>query len=674
MRDLLMTARDFLKRLNSVLRYRRAIQEMNRYPDATQVELDQENTCIICREDMRVWDLNANPGALDRIRPKKLPCGHILHLGCLKSWLERQQVCPTCRSPVTPDRVPPATNRNANLAPAAPQIPNNGLQAAQVGFAHEPRFGRFALQQPLLDPPAHPGLNVDGLHRPVNAAAQAPQRPNAPNVRPMEEFHEMIRDEEQRRQEAEDRVRRRWRRVSPQDPVGAHSAQQPPRTEVASGQPSQPSQSSQSVQLGNTQGQPLPSSAQQGHHHQTDLNLQRMFPASQSNTTRQPLLNQSSALRSHRLRTLSTLYSQASVLVRQEADALRISNEQLQVLGQLVNEFERLEASHHENVDSPLPGPEAQALDQILGQSLSGLPRNRSVPSRTHSPVFMRHGATSYSASIPAGSPDLPEGVAIPPGWTLMPLQRLNNQHQVPPTSTQRSSRASSAGPATSSLGEERASQLPVTQGPTSQPSQRSSLHVLERVPGTNAFRILNGGGARSEPTTATGDVLTDALPGAVLPQQQQLLDRFFSRGRARESVSRTRPENLTRSTTATSAANAPADEQPSAATASAGAPTSNMPSWGGSSQHFGSAARSEPMENGTGVSERAVVSPAALSPAAASAQSMEHSDQSSSAASDWEEEEEVDDDNNDDAEPAESSKSAGKAVTVEEVSDEEDD
>lgn len=672
-----MTARDFLKRLNSVLRYRRAIQEMNRYPDATQAELDQENTCIICREDMRVWDLNANPGALDRIRPKKLPCGHILHLGCLKSWLERQQVCPTCRSPVTPDRAPPTTNRNANRAPAAPQIPNHGLQAAQVGIGQEPRFGRFALQPALPDPAAPAGLNMDVLRRQVNAAAQAPQRPDAPNVRPMEEFHDMIRDEEQRRQEAEERVRRRWRRVFPQDPLGAQpqndpSQRQPPQqsagTQLASDHQTLASQSSQTVFPGNMQGQQLSSTGQQSHH-QIDPNFQRVLPASQSDFTRQTLLNQTSALRSHRLRTLSNIYSQASVLVRQEVEALRISNEQLQVLGQLVNELERLEASHHDNADNPLPGPDAHSLDQILGQNPSGLPRNRSVPSRTDSPVMMRHGATSYSTSIPAGSSDLPEGVAIPPGWTLMPLQRLDNQPQARPHSTQRSSRASSAGPAASSLGEERTSQLPVSQAPTSQPSQRTNVHVLERIPGTNNFRLSgsNGGVARSEPTTATGDV-TDAQPGAVITQQQ-LLDRFFGRGRDRDSGSRSRPESLTRSATATSSANATTDEQLSAALnaapSSAAGSTSNFPNWGGSSQHFGSVARSEPAESGTGASERK-----AASPAAGSAQSTEDSDQSSSAASDSEGEEE---DEGDDVEPADSSKAAGKAVTVEEVSDEED-
>lgn len=28
---------------------------------------------------------------------KKLPCGHIFHSACLRSWFQRQQTCPTCR-------------------------------------------------------------------------------------------------------------------------------------------------------------------------------------------------------------------------------------------------------------------------------------------------------------------------------------------------------------------------------------------------------------------------------------------------------------------------------------------------------------------------------------------------------------------------------------------------
>lgn len=116
-RDVAMTIRSFYKRINDFIRYRQATRDMNaRYPDATPEEISREDVCIICRENMNPWrppgeETAQHPEAAvnnlhfplpmdERLRPKKLPCGHILHFACLRSWLERQQNCPTCRAPV----------------------------------------------------------------------------------------------------------------------------------------------------------------------------------------------------------------------------------------------------------------------------------------------------------------------------------------------------------------------------------------------------------------------------------------------------------------------------------------------------------------------------------------------------------------------------------------------
>ncbi|KAI1941749.1 E3 ubiquitin-protein ligase hrd1 [Ophidiomyces ophidiicola] len=114
LRDVVLTMRSFAKRILDFIRYRNATRDMNqRYPDATAEEIAREDVCIICREEMRPWQpppetpdnrsLNGRtPGRMpERLRPKKLPCGHLLHFACLRSWLERQQNCPTCRRPVT---------------------------------------------------------------------------------------------------------------------------------------------------------------------------------------------------------------------------------------------------------------------------------------------------------------------------------------------------------------------------------------------------------------------------------------------------------------------------------------------------------------------------------------------------------------------------------------------
>ncbi|KAF2660605.1 hypothetical protein K491DRAFT_674550 [Lophiostoma macrostomum CBS 122681] len=148
MRDLFMTVRSFIKRINDFVRYRNATRDMNaRYPDATAEELGRENTCIVCREEMRPWAENQPAAGGRRVderqRAKKLPCGHILHFSCLRSWLERQQVCPTCRRPVLAEATP--QNNQANAAQPNPQNPQNagrvGLFPANLGNMQQPQAG-----------------------------------------------------------------------------------------------------------------------------------------------------------------------------------------------------------------------------------------------------------------------------------------------------------------------------------------------------------------------------------------------------------------------------------------------------------------------------------------------------------------------------------------------------
>ncbi|KAF3602023.1 hypothetical protein F2Q69_00038189 [Brassica cretica] len=90
LRELYETFRNFQIRVSDYLRYRKITSNMNdRFPDATTEELTASDaTCIICREEMTT--------------AKKLICGHLFHVHCLRSWLERQQTCPTCRALVVP--------------------------------------------------------------------------------------------------------------------------------------------------------------------------------------------------------------------------------------------------------------------------------------------------------------------------------------------------------------------------------------------------------------------------------------------------------------------------------------------------------------------------------------------------------------------------------------------
>jgi hypothetical protein len=95
-----------------------------RFPNATPEELRAAETCIVCREEM------LNEG-------KKLPCGHILHLHCLRSWLERQQVCPICRAPVLQEDLP--ANRPPQQQPL-PQQPFNVQNLPQQNMAPQFRY------------------------------------------------------------------------------------------------------------------------------------------------------------------------------------------------------------------------------------------------------------------------------------------------------------------------------------------------------------------------------------------------------------------------------------------------------------------------------------------------------------------------------------------------------
>ncbi|XP_076284291.1 septin interacting protein 3 isoform X2 [Lasioglossum baleicum] len=112
LRPMYYTMRDFKKAFHDIVMSRRAIRNMNTlYPDATPEELAAaDNVCIICREEM----VTAS---------KKLPCNHIFHTACLRSWFQRQQTCPTCRLNILRPVNNNQANRQQNQPQAGPQVP-----------------------------------------------------------------------------------------------------------------------------------------------------------------------------------------------------------------------------------------------------------------------------------------------------------------------------------------------------------------------------------------------------------------------------------------------------------------------------------------------------------------------------------------------------------------------
>lgn len=192
-RPMYYTIRNFKKAFSDVILSRRAIHNMNTlYPDATPEELAAaDNVCIICREEM----VTAS---------KKLPCNHIFHTSCLRSWFQRQQTCPTCRLDIL--RTPTATNNNVPraqgpapqnqflnmFAPAGPnpfqmfnqppinpvgnaaqpngpqvEVPQGGAAGpVPPGTAHLPppfAFPPFPFPMPFMAPPPMPPTNLAAL-------------------------------------------------------------------------------------------------------------------------------------------------------------------------------------------------------------------------------------------------------------------------------------------------------------------------------------------------------------------------------------------------------------------------------------------------------------------------------------------------------------------------------
>ncbi|KAF8135634.1 hypothetical protein EV363DRAFT_1551350 [Boletus edulis] len=199
-RDVYLTGRSFVTRLRALIRYRAATRNMDeRYPDATEQEMSAmtDRTCIICREEMYY---QGRPGGAQpetqsspdgpNMSPKKLPCGHIFHFYCLRSWLERQQSCPTCRQSVLDN---PSQNQQRQPQAARPQPQAGARQLPnlfgvhQAGVQQQPendalarvlgRFARNAAQPPQAAVGQHPQA-----HGPQNTGTQGWVPGPAPGV------------------------------------------------------------------------------------------------------------------------------------------------------------------------------------------------------------------------------------------------------------------------------------------------------------------------------------------------------------------------------------------------------------------------------------------------------------------------------------------------------------
>ena len=386
MRDLFLSFRSFFKRVADFVRYRNATRDMHeRYPDATPDEIGREDVCIICREEMRAHlsaqrhgqsSSRSNPLA-ERMRPKKLLCGHVLHFSCLRSWLERQQNCPTCRRPVIAARSARGAGTNGTAAPdnvpAQPGGPDVA-PAAQPGAPNRARiinFGPFRIGFG-----AGAGNVVEDLAQQIHqgdprlAGAAAPAHGNG---------------------------------------TGTHQ------------------------------------------HFGFGFGFGRRRQAVQAESSSAP---SSSA-------SIQVQLDQIERNLQQQINELRVANDQLHTIRQMQTELSRLRSLQSSgagteaiNASTPHSGPLSHIPAGPLPSQSSQLPSP--IPSSAVPTVLSSYQQPTLSS----GSANLPEGMTLPPGWTLLPLKRTtasprpsvpqgHNLHQARTTNIQTGLASSSPAPAT---------------------------------------------------------------------------------------------------------------------------------------------------------------------------------------------------------------------------------
>ena len=332
-----------------------------RYPDATAEEIAREDVCIICREEMRPWrrpDQADAPAAGtnrvarhsvdERLRAKKLPCGHILHFACLRSWLERQQNCPTCRRPVLVTGALARTAGQANLVAELARVQaqaNQQQRGAQAqGNGQQPNVGQNRIRTFNLGPIRlgfGAGHDVQGLQRQLNPQQAGP-------------------------------------------PVNAHGPNNGAVQQLGFG-----------------------------------LGFGRQPPAVQPPTTAQfsPTTTQ------------SQLHLIEQQLMR-DINSLRLQNDQLQLVRALQGELARLRIAQANPGARVVGGP---SLMNPHGTHPQHIPAMQSMPPIP--PITSLHAAHAFVSSrqqsaMGAGHQDLPPGMTLPEGWTVLPLQRIPSANE----------------------------------------------------------------------------------------------------------------------------------------------------------------------------------------------------------------------------------------------------
>ncbi|KAJ5520717.1 Zinc finger RING-type [Penicillium fimorum] len=444
LRDVVVTIRSFARRIMDFMRYRNATRDMHqRYPDATAEEISREDVCIICREEMipiqpaqpqPVANPTGDPApqpapqpatgsqrVSDRLRPKKLPCGHILHFSCLRSWLERQQNCPTCRRPViSPTRTRGAAGVGGNNARGG----QNGMQPGQQGADAQPRARVYQFGPFRVGFGAVRGDLFNNIH-PQGDQGHAPQ-------------------------------------------PGANPLANAPGGQIGFG-----------FGFGRRPQAPAPALAPQG--------------AAPGGSIAAEINDQ---------------LVQIEQRLNHEIATLRAATEHLNHVRQLRVELERLLAQARAVNQDAAPQPGVVQAD----------PPPNVIPGSSVFATGHQYGPDPGSDVLNSGDPRLPEGLTLPPGWTLLPLQRVDDGANGVAQAVQPVPTTTVISPAASAMASAITSQIPTY--PVSNQDQTSGNVGVNAHSTTNA-ETTPVNGASSLPVLQPTPTVPSADNRAESPSQE---------------------------------------------------------------------------------------------------------------------------------------------------------
>lgn len=132
LRDLILNLSETATNCKHLMNYRRLTANIDRVlPDATKEQIDKDNKCAICYDDM-----------LEGAHCKALPCSHVFHRECLLRWFEKQTACVYCGKDVKglfDANVPVGPAPQPQQQPPPQQVPQQPVQPQGVAPPQQER-------------------------------------------------------------------------------------------------------------------------------------------------------------------------------------------------------------------------------------------------------------------------------------------------------------------------------------------------------------------------------------------------------------------------------------------------------------------------------------------------------------------------------------------------------